>query len=354
MRKIQEYRLKGKDIFIGLEVSKRTWKLCVRGGKMIVHETGMPAEYENLRGYIRGNYPDCKVEVIYEAGFSGFWLHDFLEQDGYRCVVTPPNKVTQEKVNRVKTDKIDARRLAINLENGDYASCHVPDKGRNEDRQVSRTLDQMQKDIKATKNRIRKFLDYHGLNGDLKAGAWRSMSSYRELRSLTLSGPLGISLDMYLDHLDKLDEIMIELRGQLKEMCEKERYREAVRLKSSLPGVGWLSAIRYTLEWGDLSRFKTGKHFASYIGLTSSEYSTGESRRQGRVTKQSSAQVRSWLIQCAWRAIKIDAALLDKYDRVLKNSGSKNKAIVAVARKLAVRMRAVELSGEPYCLAVIE
>lgn len=354
MRKIQEYRLKGKDIFIGLEVSKRTWKLCVRSEKMIVHETGMPAEYENLRGYIRGGYPDCKVEVIYEAGFSGFWLHDLLEQNGYRCVVTPPNKVTQEKVNRVKTDKIDARRLAINLENGDYTSCHVPDQERNEDRQISRTLDQIQKDIKATKNRIRKFLDYHGLNGDLRAGVWRSMSCYRGLRSLQLSKPLRISLDKYLDHLEKLDEIMIELKEQLKELCEKERYREAVRLKASLPGVGWLSAIRFTLEWGDLSRFRTGKHFGSYVGLTSSEYSTGESRRQGRVTKQSSPQVRSWLIQCAWRAIKKDAVLLDKYQRVLKNSGSKNKGIVAVARKLAVRMRAVELSKQPYCLAIIE
>ena len=108
------------------------------------------------------------------------------------------------------------------------------------------------------------------------------------------------------------------------------------------------------MEWGDLSRFKTGKHIADYTGLTSSEYSTGDSRHQGRITGQSPSQIRSWLIQCAWRAINKDAVLLDKYQRVVKNSGSKKKGIVAVARKLAVRMRAVELANKPYCAGIIE
>ena len=68
MRKIEDYRLKGRRIFIGLDAAKRTWKLCVRRQRMIVHQTSMPGEYENLREYIRNNYPQCEVEVIYEAG----------------------------------------------------------------------------------------------------------------------------------------------------------------------------------------------------------------------------------------------------------------------------------------------
>lgn len=64
------------------------------------------------------------------AGFQGFWLHDLLEADGFTCIVTPPNKVTQAKDERVKTDKRDARRLAKSLENGDYARCCVPDSER--------------------------------------------------------------------------------------------------------------------------------------------------------------------------------------------------------------------------------
>jgi len=164
MRKMQEYILKGNRIFIGLEDSKKTWKVCVRSDRMIVHETSMPAEYEIFKTYLMNHFPDCTITVMYEAGFQGFWLHDLLEEDGIDYIVTPANKVTWAKDDRVKTDKRDARRLAQNLENGDYVSCHVPDRERREDRQISRTLTQVQKDITATKNRIRRFLDYHGLN----------------------------------------------------------------------------------------------------------------------------------------------------------------------------------------------
>ena len=206
MRKMQEFIEKDKKIFIGLEDSKRTWKLCIRCHGMIVHETSMPAEYDNLHSYLKNRYPDCEIKVIYEAGFSGFWLHDNLKLDEIDCIVTPPNKVTQEKDNKVKCDKIDARRLAKNLENNDYKSCHVPDVERREDRQISRTLNQIQKDIKSTKNRIRRFLDFHGLNGDLPPGAWNK-SHYRSLKNLKLSKPLQFCLDVYLRLLDELEEL---------------------------------------------------------------------------------------------------------------------------------------------------
>ena len=64
--------------------------------------------------------------------------------------------------------------------------------------------------------------------------------------------------------------------------------------------------------------------------------------------------MRSWLVECSWMAIKHDPVLLDKYRRVLKNCGSKKKAIVAVARKLAIRLRRILLNGEPYVIGVVE
>lgn len=353
MRKMQKYIVKNNRIFVGLEDSKKTWKVCVRCDRMIVHETSMPTEYENLRNYLKNQYPGCVIKVMYEAGFQGFWLHDRLEADGIDCIVTPPNKVTQEKSNKVKTDKIDARRLAKNLENRDYVSCHVPDRERREDRQISRTLDQIQKNITATKSRIRMFIYYHGLHEGLPKGVWKP-SDYKRLKGLKLCYALQISLDAYLQLLNELVNIRKGLLKELQVLCKKERYHEAVKSKKSCPGIGWLSAIRFTLEWGDLSRFGTGKQIASYVGLTSREYSTGDTVRRGRITGQSYERVRAWLIQCAWRAINLDPVLLHKYRAVWKNSGSKKKAIVAVARKLAVRMRALEWTNKPYCIGVIE
>ena len=353
MRKIQEYKVKDKRIFIGLEDSKRTWKLCVRCNGIIVHETSLPAEYENLRSYLRHNYPGCEIKLLYEAGFGGFWLHDFLQSDGIECIVTPACRVTMEKVNSVKTDKRDARRLAKNLENGDYVVCRVPDRERREDRQISRTLEQIKQDIIRIKNRIRRMFDYHGLNAGLPSGEWNS-SQYKCLAGLKLSRPLQLSLDMYLHQLKELENIRHELVKELKSLCTKHRYHRSVEIKKSCPGIGWFTAIRLTLEWGEMKRFPSGKHIASYTGLTAREYSTGETIRRGRITGQGSDSVRSWLIQCAWGAVRRDPALTDKFIRVRKNTGSKKKAIVAVARKLVVRMRALELVENNYVNAVLQ
>jgi transposase len=70
MEKIREYVLKGKDVYVGLEDSKKSWKVCVRSGRLVVHETSMPAEYENLRGYFHNKFPECRIRVMYEAGLS--------------------------------------------------------------------------------------------------------------------------------------------------------------------------------------------------------------------------------------------------------------------------------------------
>ena len=352
MRKMQEYIVKGNRIFIGLEDSKKTWKLCVRCDREVINETSMPAEYKVLKAYLKHKYPDCEITVMYEAGFQGFWLHDLLEGDGYTCIVTPPNKVTQAKAERVKTDKRDARRLAKNLENGDYVSCRVPDRERREDRQISRTLGQVQKDITATKNRIRRFLDFHGLNEGLKTEGWTD-KDYRALAGLTLPHSLHVSLHSYLQLLETQITLRESLHKELRALCKKERYKASVKAKASCPGIGWLTAIRLTLEWGDMHRFKTGKHIASFTGLTSSEYSTGDTVRRGRITGQSSKYLRSWLIECAWRARKKDPVLLAKYKAVRQNSGNKKKAIVAVARKLAVRLWALEINNELYCPGIV-
>ena len=352
MRKMQEYIVKGNRIFIGLEDSKKTWKVCVRCDQMVVHEASMPAKYEVLQAYVKNGYPACEIVVMYEAGFQGFWLHDLLEEDGITCIVTPANKVTQAKDTRVKTDKRDARRLAKNLENGDYVSCHVPDRERREDRQISRTLIQIQKNIIATKNRIRRLLDFHGLNGGLKQGFWND-KDYLKLSDLKVSHSLKICFDADVELLKVYFATRDHLKSELQALCKKERYKVGVASKKSCPGIGWQTAIRLTLEWGDMNRFASGKQIASFSGLTSSEYSTGDTIRRGRITGQSFKHVRAWLIECAWRAIRKDPVLLDKYKRVWGNSGSKKKAVVAVARKLAVRMWALETTRQSYVIGVI-
>ena len=141
---------------------------------------------------------------------------------------------------------------------------------------------------------------------------------------------------------------------QLKKLASSDRYRENVKLLMSAPGIGILTAIRLALEWGDLSRFRRKEEFASFLGLIPSDHSSGDQQRRGHITRQGNQSVRGCLVESAWLAIKYDPVLLEKFRRVLSHSGSKKKAIVAVARKLALRVRRALLTGEPYVVGVVQ
>lgn len=352
MKKMINYTAKNQKIYIGLEDSKKTWKLCVRSNGIAIQETSMPAQYKILHSYLKKNYPGCSIKIIYEAGFKGFTLADKLNNDGFHCVVTPAHTVTQEKNNKIKCDKIDARRLAKILENNDYKSCTIPDKELREDRQISRTLIQVQKDITRTKNRIRKLLDFHGYDESFPAGIWYE-SHYRQLKNHSFPESLQYCIDLHLNMLDHLLGTKKALTKKLKELTKKDRYSETAKTISSAPGIGWFTAIRLVLEWGnDFTRFKTDKSIAAFTGLVCSEYSTGDAIRKGRITGQGNSMIRSWLIEAAWTAYKRDPALLHKFEAVYRHSSSKKKAIVAVARKLVVRLRAMVLNNQPYIIGL--
>lgn len=361
MKKIRDYILKGQKIYVGLEDSKRTWKVCVRSGKIVIKRVSIEADYVVLSNYFRNNFPDCKITVIYEAGFRGFELHDKLVADGWDCVVTPPHTVTQEKCNRQKNDTTDADRLAKNLENGDYKRCHVPERTLREDRQVGRLYGQLQRDITRSCNRIRKSIEYHGLEQYFTGGTW-SAKDYREaeeqIEKLKMGESLRFSLLIYFKELRQLRQYQQEVLQKLRELAKSERYKKKVDLLRTAPGIGQLTSVRLALEWGDVSRFKRKEEFAAFLGLVPSDYSTGDNEHLGHITKQGNRQVRAWLIECAWVAIRYDPVLLEKYNRIALNPQGRGKykkvAIVAVARKLAMRLRSILLSGEPYQTGLIE
>jgi transposase len=311
----------------------------------------MPAEYANLRNYLKNKFPSCKIKVMYEAGFRGFELHDKLVSDGYSCVVTPPHTVTQEKCNRQKNDRNDCRRLSKNLENHDYRSCYVPNKKVREDRQISRFQAQLQRDITRTCNRIRRTIEFHGLERHFPVGKWTECTyrvAEKQVPQLALSDGLRFVFLKLFEELRFLRLQKSAVVKRLRALAKSEEYRTQVELLSSAPGIGVLTAIRLALEWGDIHRFESKEKFASFTGLIPSDYSSGEVEHKGHITKQGNCGVRSWLIESAWHAIRHDPILLEKYQAVMGRCGSGKKAIVAVAHKLVIRLRAVLLSGRPY------
>ena len=133
----------------------------------------------------------------------------------------------------------------------------------------------------------------------------------------------------------------------VKVLADETGYREKVSWLTSLPGVGILTAMELLVELGDIERFAKAEQAAAYVGLTPSEYSSGGAVRRGHISRCGKAAVRSRLVEASWIAIRFDHELAGVYQRIRARQGGK-RAIVAVARRLLLRIRRVWLDGRRY------
>jgi transposase len=354
MRKMDRTIVQDQEVFVGIDVSKKSYAVAVRSGGALVYRCQVPAQYTHLRA-LWERLPDCEIHAVYEAGFSGFGLYDALVGDGIEARVTPPSKVARTG-DRVKTDRRDARTLAHQLASGMLRRCRVPTPEARVARAWSRYLNQLIGQQTRLKAQIKSCLDWHGITAELDTQRRWSRAYRAQVQQLVgASGPLSVIVPDMLARLAETERRVTEIKLRLRVLARQAPYREPVELFQSAPGIGWLTAIRLVLEWQDLRDFPNGAAFASYLGLTPSEYSSGDQVRRGGITRQGNGRVRAWLIEAAWRAITQDPALGARFRRLApgRAKGMRKRAIVAVARTLALRLRACWMSGQPYVMGVV-
>ena len=150
---------------------------------------------------------------------------------------------------------------------------------------------------------------------------------------------------MYAEQWLGYGEKIKEIDKRLEEQAKGDQDLEVIY--QSVPGVGSLNARHLSNELGDMKHFSNEKKLYSFTGLTPSEYSSGEHKRQGHITRQGRSLVRKILTQAAWVAIKKDTALKDIFERVAKTAGKK-RAIIGIARRLIGRIRSCFITGCLY------
>jgi transposase len=151
---------------------------------------------------------------------------------------------------------------------------------------------------------------------------------------------IGTYLTNWELHTKQINKLNRDIKC-LSESSELDKYYRSV------PGIGLLTARVLTVELGDMSRFKNVKQLYSYIGLTPSEFSSGDQRYLGRISKEGKPIIRAMLIQSAWKAIKEDKRLSPIYKELKHRKGGK-RAIVAIARRLAGIARSCAKNGSLY------
>ena len=142
------------------------------------------------------------------------------------------------------------------------------------------------------------------------------------------------------------------LAKELRAVGRLPQYGPLTKALSKQSGVGPFTAVRFVLEIGAIHRFATADSLPNYLGLTPREYSTGDMVHRGAVRKCGPGSLRAWMVQCAWAAVRSrkDQKLVDCFERLAPRVGRK-RAIVAVGRKLSLRLRARWLEFEQNTIA---
>lgn len=348
MNRRKSQMLSGKNLFVGIDLHKHRWHVTIRTMDVEVFSGSIPGAWEALQRVL-ARYAGHRLQVVYEAGYFGFRLHDQLAKKGIECLVTPPSLVPQEYGNRVKTDRRDSRKLAHLLAKGMLKRVWVPSEEELYHRQVIRRRRQLVRDRVRTQSRIKAELSFYGIHLEEPRGRWTQMY-FANLRRIRFGNRwMQESFNRLLELYEFLSAQIDKQTQLLRELSETGRYRERVEILQSIPGIGVISAMEVLLELQDVSRFRRAEQLAAYVGLTPSQYSSADKVRMGRITGIGKNTLRAILVEASWKLITKDQVMREKYDRIKIRSGGK-RAIVAIARTLLLRMRRMLLDGQRYKL----
>jgi transposase len=316
-------------------VHKKNYVVSSVCDKRLVKRWTMEASPAKLSEQLRKNFTGAMIKSVYEAGFAGFVLHRHLISNGIDNIVVNPSSIEVASKDRVKTDKIDATKMAIQHEANRLTSIHIPSEQQELSRLLSRTRGCLVKERTRIGNQIKSKLYQFGLidrNDDSVMNRkqitfWMKETLPKEL-TLTING-LG-------NLWNSINEQVKTFNKYLKDQAKEQPTLEAIY--RSAPGIGPVGARELANELGDMSQFRNEKALFSFTGLTPREYSSGETRKLGHISRCGRSRIRGILIEAAWTAIRKDQILSESYNRIAKQAGGK-KAIVGIARKLSGRIR---------------
>jgi len=264
----------------------------------------LPAETAKVVEFLAG-LPG-PTRAAYEAGPTGYGLARALEAAGIACVVAAPGKIERPAQDKVKTDQRDAERVLRLLMINALSAVRVPTVEEEAIRDLVRAREDVRGDLMRARQRLSKLLLRHGIVYEDTSSTWTARHR-AWVRSQDLGGGAQASLLDYLGAVDTLELRRGQLEATIAELVPSSPYAQTVARLRCLRGIDTLSAVGLAAEIGDFQRFPRAGQLMSYVGLVPSESSSGESRRQGKITKTGSKHARRLLVEAAWHYRKTPA-----------------------------------------------
>lgn len=351
-----ELSFNNQQIYIGLDIHKKSWQVTLRSGRMFLKTFRMDPKPQELLQYVEKNYPGGDYYSAYEAGFSGYWVHRELESGGIKSIVVSPASIAttgREKVR--KSDVIDSAKIARELEGGEMEGIYIPSEYQQEFRSLVRLREQLVRSNARTKNQIKSYLNFSGCKvpENYQTRNW-SGAFIAQIRGIKFKHGIG---DRHLEiQLEELTERKKRIATLLKEIRryvqQDERMREDIRVLMTVPGFGFITSVTMVSEIMDINRFQKFDQLAAYVGLAPAVYSSGEKEKVLGMMNYHNSYLRNLMIEAAWIVVREDPAMTQCFNEYQRRM-CKQKAIIKIAKKLLRRMRAIWKKQSEYAMGVI-
>jgi transposase len=364
-----------REAFVGIDTAKARNAVAVAEG-------GREGELRYLGEF--NNTPDAvaklvrklaeryeRVQFCYEAGPVGYGLYRQILALGHICVVVAPSLIPRKPGDRVKTNRRDAQTLARLLRAGELTAVWVPDETHEAVRDLVRTRAMAIEDYRRKRQHVSSFLLRHGRSYEGTATwkgqhlQWLNRHSFEHPAQRLAFQEMLNAVRSVAERIDRLDAALIEI-------VPAWTMAPVVAAFQAMRGVGLVTATTMVAEAGDIRRFEHPRQLMAFLGLVPSERSTGDTRKQGGITKAGNIRARKALIEAAWTyrhsagigeshqarlaqlpeqirdiAWKAQARLCARYRRLTAKGKKPTVAITAIAREIAAFLWAIARHVEP-------
>jgi len=315
---------------IGIDLHKRESQLCIitEDGELI--ERRIVTSRERFTAVL-GERPPARILV--EASTESEWVAQHLESLGHTVIIADPGFAAMyaTRSKRVKTDKRDARTLCEALQLGAYRATHRASQAQREVRALLGVRDALVR----TRTRYVAMMKASVRRDGLRLPSGDAEHTVTKLLALPLPAHV-------FDALAPLIALWTPLNAQIEMMDERllvlAKEHPAIARLRSMPSIGPVTALAFVASLDDVKRFQSAHQVQAYLGLVPSEYSSGDRRVRGRITKRGDARMRWLLVEAAWRILRSPnpaLAGLNAWAEQIAQRRGKRIATVALARRLA-------------------
>jgi len=329
--------------YIGFDVHKKSISYCLKSADgRIVEEGRLRATHDALRQWAREREEPWRGAM--EATLFSGWIYDALKPFAAELQVGHPAMMKAIGACKKKNDKLDARKIADLVRCDLLPACYMAPPEIRELRGMLRYRTLVVNQATRMKNKMSGLLMEAG--AEYNKQRLHGKKYFTELLDTVEEAPESVK-DMLRLSRGAMEMFETTQQQLLAKLRKDPLLVKRVALLTSIRGVGEVTALTWALEVGDPRRLTSVSHAVSYCGLTSALVSSAGKDQRGPISKQRNAHLQTGLIEAAKMAPRWNPQLAAVHACELER-GNRNRATLAVARKLVAYLLAVDKSGQPF------